>query len=68
MALQKQQPLSSDSKISFEAILGQTTGAIRIHGDSGFRLTLDVDDSGTEAIKRLVDMRGKNLHIEVSEA
>jgi len=53
--------------LSFEAILAQNANAIRFHGESGAQVTFDVDDTGREALKELVEYRGENLHIQVSK-
>jgi hypothetical protein len=54
-------------RLAFEAILAQNANAIRFHGESGAQVTFDVDDTGRDALKELVEYRGENLHIEVSK-
>ncbi len=53
--------------LAFEAILAQNANAIRFHGESGAQVTFDVDDTGRDALKELVEYRGENLHIEVTK-
>jgi hypothetical protein len=53
--------------LAFDAILAQNANAIRFHGESGAQVTFDVDDSGRDALKELVEYRGENLHIQVTK-
>lgn len=49
----------------FSAILPFVAGAIRFHGDSGIRITLEIDDSGVEEVKKLIDWRHGALEVTV---
>jgi len=46
--------------LTFDAILAQNANAIRFHGESGAQVTFDVDDTGREALKELVEYRGED--------
>jgi len=49
----------------FLAVIPSTVTAIRIHGDEGMRLTLDVDESNLPAALGLLTMRGRLLRVTV---
>ena len=46
-------------------MIPSTVTAIRIHGDEGMRLTLDVDESNLPAALGLLTMRGRLLKVTV---
>jgi len=54
-----------NQEAKFSAVLPAVAGAIRFHGDSGARVTFDVDDSFTEEVKKLIDWRIMLLEVTV---
>ena len=53
---------------TFLASLPHIGGAIKIHGEGGLRLTLDVSESDVPEALTLALMRGKNLRVTVAIA
>lgn len=53
---------------TFYASLPHIGGAIKLHGEGGLRLTLDVSESDVPEALQLALMRGKNLLVTVSIA
>lgn len=55
----------SQELATFEAVIPSTVTAIRIHGDEGMRITLDVDETNLPAALDLVRWRGRLLRVTV---
>jgi len=51
--------------ITFEAVIPSTVSAIRIHGDEGMRLTLDVDETNLPEALQIVCWRGEPLRVTI---
>jgi len=51
--------------ITFEAVIPSTVSAIRIHGDEGMRLTLDVDETNLPEALQIVCWRGGPLRVTI---
>jgi hypothetical protein len=58
----------SDESATFLCVIPSTVTAIRIHGDEGMRLTLDVDESNLPAALDLLRWRGRLLKVTVEPA
>jgi hypothetical protein len=58
----------SEERAVFEAVIPSTATAIRIHGDEGMRLTLDVDESNLPKALDLVCWRGRLLKVTIEPA
>lgn len=52
-------------RAEFQAWLPATMTALRFHGDCGMRITVEVDDSFIEEVKKLIDWRDGLLQITV---
>ena len=50
---------------TFQAWLPATMTALRFHGDCGARITVEVDDSFIDEVKKLIDWRDGLLQITV---
>lgn len=55
-------------RAEFEAVIPSTATAIRVHGDEGMRLTLDVDESNLPAALDVLTMRGRLLRVTIEPA
>lgn len=55
----------AEQEAKFSAVLPAVAGALRFHGDGGTRVTLDIDDSFTEEMKKLIDWRNRLLEVTV---
>ena len=51
--------------ITFEAVIPSNMSALRIHGDSGMRITLDVDETNLPEALKLVLWRERVLRVTV---
>jgi len=51
--------------ITFEAVIPSTVSAIRIHGDEGMRLTLDIDETNLPEALQIVCWRGGPLRVTI---
>ena len=49
----------------FSAVFPSVATAFRIHGDCGTRITLDIDDSFIEEVKKLIAWRGEVLEVTI---
>ena len=52
----------------FEAVLPPTQNSMRIHGDAGMRIELDIDESNVAAALTLVLWRGRLLRVTIEPA
>ncbi len=57
--------MSNDEPLTFLASLPPTDGALKAHGDGGFRLLLDIPDSEAPAFVRLLLYRQMVLRVTV---
>lgn len=55
-------------EVTFFAVVPSIASAIKLHGDEGMRLTLDVDSSQEEAALAIRGMRGQLLQVTVKVA
>jgi len=60
--------MADDESADFDAVIPSTATAIRIHGDEGMRLTLDVDETNLPDALRLLSWRGRLLRVTVRPA
>ena len=51
--------------VEFLAIIPSIASAIKVHGDEGWRITLDVDGSQEANVLPLLAMRGKVLRVSI---
>jgi len=51
--------------ITFEAVIPSNMSALRIHGESGMRITLDVDETNLPEALKLVLWRERVLRVTV---
>ena len=51
--------------ITFEAVIPSTVSAIRIHGDEGMRLTLDIDETNLPEALQIVCWRGGPIRVTI---
>jgi len=58
----------SDDAITFEAVLPSTQSAIRVHGESGMRIELDVDETNLPEALKLVLWRERVLRVTIEPA
>lgn len=58
----------SDAPLTFLATIPLTDGALKAHGDGGFRITLDLPDSEAPAYVRLLLCRQQILCVSVAIA
>lgn len=52
-------------RVQFLAIIPSTASAIKIHGDEGWRITLDIDGSQEADVLPLLVMRGRVLRVTI---
>jgi hypothetical protein len=57
-----------DKKVTFPAVIPSIETAVKIHGDGGARLILDIAESDLAAFLPAVVFRGKRLQITIQEA
>lgn len=55
-------------RVSFPATIPPTETAIKIHGEGGARLILDIAESDLGAFLMALPMRGKRLVVSLEEA
>lgn len=55
----------TENSITFEAVIPSNMSALRIHGESGMRVTLDVDETNLPEALKLVLWRNRILTVTV---
>ena len=60
--------MTTDDRAVFEAAFPSTQGAIRIHGDSGMRIELDIDESNVPAALSVMLWRDRLLKVTIEPA
>jgi hypothetical protein len=65
---QKKQPAGTGSGVTFFASIPPMETAIKIHGDGGARMQLDIAESDLAGFLPALIMRGKRLSVTLVEA